>query len=286
MRDRRSERLLDGAGLGVFDVRCSAPASGPGPEEDAEVTQVVLPLEGVFEVHRGRDVTTVDAASVVVFAPGREHRVAHPAAGGDRSMVLWFPPEVVDEALPSGGRDGGPVGPPVHLGSRLLRSALRRGAFDELEIEELALVLLGRIGADLDRVGSYRPRGPHQRDRVERVRALLAAAPKRRWRLDELAHAVHCSPFHLARQFRAATGSSISTHLLRLRLSLALGRLAEGERDLAGLAADVGFASQSHFGARFRRVFGVAPGALRDSLTSGRLAELRTFVTAVERAAS
>ncbi len=272
--------------LGVFDVRCFSPAGGPGPEEYADITQVVLPLDGVFEVHHGRDSVTADAASVVILASGREHRVAHPAAGGDRSVVLVFPPEVVDEALGAGNRLGGPVGSRVHLGSRILGAALGRGAADELEAEELALVLLDLIGVDLRRETTYRPRGPHQRDRVERVRALLAAAPDRRWRLDELARAVHCSPFHLARQFRAATGSSMAAYLLRLRLALAVQRLAEGQADLAGLAADLGFASHSHFGARFRSIFGASPGSVRDSLTAGRLAELRTFVTAEDRTAS
>ena len=200
-------------------------------------------------------------------------------------MVLVFPPEVVEEALDPRGRHGGPVGSRIHLGARILGSALRWDAIGELEAEELALLLLGLIGVDLDRARGYRPRGRHPRDRIERVRALLAAAPDRRWRLDELARAVHCSPFHLARQFRAFTGSSIATYLLRLRLALALQRLAEGEADLAGLAADLGFASHSHFGARFRSVFGMSPGSVRDSLTAGRLAELRTFVTAEDRAA-
>lgn len=279
-------RLSDGPRLGVFEVRCSSPAGAPGAEERADVTQVVLPIDGVFEVRHGRDTVVADATSVVILGAGREHRVGHPAAGGDRSIVLIFPPEVIEDALDPGGTHGGPVGSRVHLGARVLGSALGRGTIGELEAEELALLLLRRIGAELDPARTYRPPGRHQRERVERARALLAASPERRWRLDELARTVHCSPFHLARQFRALTGTSISAYLLRLRLALALQRLAEGEADLAGLAADLGFASHSHFGARFRSVFGVPPGSVRDSLTSGRLAELRTFVTAEDRAAS
>ena len=277
---------MDGAALGVFDVRCSSPAGAPGPEEYADVTQVILPVDGVFEVHLGRDSVVADAASVVVLGAGLEHRVGHPAMGGDRSIVLVFAPEVVEEALAPRDRPGGLVGSRVHLGARLLASALRRETIGELEAEELALLLLARIGVELDPTRSYRPPGPHQRERIEQVRALLAVAPDRRWRLEELARAVHCSPFHLARQFRAVTGASIASYLLRLRLALALQRLAEGEADLAGLAADLGFANHSHFGARFRSVFGASPGSVRDSLSAGRLEELRTFVTAQERAAS
>jgi len=265
---------LGSATLSVFDVRCFSPAGAPGPEEYADATQVVLPLGGVFEVHHARDSVIADAASVVILGAGLEHKVGHPTEGGDRSMVLVFPPEVVDEALAPGGRHGGPVGPGVHLGTRLLGCALRRDGMAELEVEEFALLLLDRIGVDLGRARGYRPPGRHQRERVERVRALLAATPMRRWRLEELARAVHCSPFHLARQFRAVTGCSIATYLLQVRLALALQRLAEGEANLAGLAADLGFASQSHFGARFRSVFGASPGAVRYSLTAGRLADI------------
>jgi len=97
---------------------------------------------------------------------------------------------------------------------------------------------------------------------------------------------VFVSPSHLARQFRTVTGESIAGYLLRLRLGLALDRLADGERNLAALAVELGFAHHSHFSARFRAAFGVAPSTFRSSLTAGRLAQLRTIVTAPGRAAS
>lgn len=96
---------------------------------------------------------------------------------------------------------------------------------------------------------------------------------------------MHCSSFHLARQFRGITGTSVSAYLLRLRLGLASQRLAEGDDDLARLANDLGFASHSHFSARFRSVFGVSPGTVRQALTRGTAPELRTFMTAEGRAA-
>jgi AraC-like DNA-binding protein len=100
------------------------------------------------------------------------------------------------------------------------------------------------------------------------VRLLLAARSAEPWRLDALARAVHVSPFHLSRQFRAATGETIARTLLRIRLALALERLAGGEDDLARLALDLGFAHHSHFSARFRAAFGVAPSAMRRIVTA------------------
>ena len=43
-------------------------------------------------------------------------------------------------------------------------------------------------------------------------------------------------------------------------------RLEHGERDLAGLAHDLGFSSQSHFGELFRREIGWTPAAARACL--------------------
>lgn len=270
----------------MFDVRCFSPVGAPGSEERADVTQVVLPMDGLFAVHRGHDEVIADVASAVILAAGRDYRVGHPVEGGDRSTVLVFPPEVIEDSLGAYPVGGGVVGPRVRLGVHALRSTLRPGSNGVPEAEELALLLLDRICRDLGPQGPSRPPGRHQWRRVQEVRAILAAGPGHRWRLEEIARLVHCSPFHLARQFRAMTGESLARYLLRLRLALALERLADGETDLAAMAADLGFASHSHFSARFRSVLGVSPTSVRGSLARGRLAELRTIVTAQDRAAS
>ena len=117
---------------------------------------------------------------------------------------------------------------------------------------------------------------------MEDARLLLASAPSHRWRLADVARALHYSPFHLARLFRATTGMGMHRYLVRLRLGLALDRLAQGERDLAILAADLGFAHHSHFTAGFRSVFGTTPAVTRERLTHARLREMRTILTVAD----
>ena len=128
-----------------------------------------------------------------------------------------------------------------------------------LEADETALSLLGAVADDLAGRTHAPHVGPLQRRRVERVRELVAADPTAGWRLETVARAVHCSPYHLAPQFRVATGETVSRYALRLRLALAVQRLADGERRLARLAVELGFAHHSHFSASFRRVFGTSP---------------------------
>lgn len=286
MGERHTQPLLEGTVIRLFDVSCRSGASAPQDEEHALTTQVILPLRGCFEVHRGHDVAVADPTSVVVFRAGDDYRVGHPAHGGDDCLVFALPPRTAEDVIGSAD-DAGIVEPIIRLGAHRLRAALRHGAVDPLEAEERALDLLRTIVGDLPtRASSGRAAERGQRVIVDRVRALLASRPAERWMLDEISREVFVSPSHLARQFRTVTGESIAGYLLRLRLGLGLDRLAEGERDLAALAVELGFAHHSHFSARFRATFGVTPSTFRSSLTAARLAQLRTIVTAPGRAAS
>jgi AraC-like DNA-binding protein len=284
--DRRAEPLFEGTVVRLYDVACRAKESAPAEEEHALTTQVILPLRGCFEVHRGRDVTVADPVSAVIFRAGDDHRVGHPAPGGDDCVVFALPPESAEDAVGSNGIAGiaGLVEPDVRSRLHGARAALRNGAVDQLEAEEEGLDLLRSILRGLPSGEGSGPRalGRTQRSTVERTRALLATRPAERWRLDQIAREVFISPWHLARLFRTATGESISGYLLRLRLGMALDRLAGGERDLAALSLELGFAHHSHFSARFRAMFGITPSAFRSSLSTDRLARSRTIVTAAD----
>ena len=284
MGERRFTLSFDGPVVRVADVSCRAPRGPHGEEESSAEAQLALPRRGVFRLHRRGEATVVDTSTAVLFGAGESYRVSHPADGGDECTVFVFAPDVLEDALGRGSGRGriGAVEPAAQLAAHVIRRALADGAPSPLEVEEAALFLLGALGGPLApdaSDGDVRVGAP-ARVRIEEARALLASRPSAPWRLRALATAVHSSPYHLARQFRAATGETVSRYLLRLRLGLALERLAEGESDLAHLARELGFAHQSHFGARFRSVFGTTPGAMREALTRPRLAEMRTIVTA------
>jgi AraC family transcriptional regulator len=173
------------------------------------------------------------------------------------------------------------LSPRTQLVAWVFAGAVRRGDADAFACEEDAAILLEAVASDLtDASGAGARVSKTQRERADEVRALLADDLARRWRLDAVGRAVHCSPFHLARQFRRATGETISGYLLRLRLSAALHRISEGESDLARLAVELGFSHHSHFTARFRSVFGCTPVRARDALTTPLINDLSTILTA------
>ena len=82
----------------------------------------------------------------------------------------------------------------------------------------------------------------------------------------ELARRLYVSPSHLSRAFRAQTGETLSRYRNRVRVRLALERLAAGERSLARLAVDLGFADHAHLTRAVRREHGAPPSELRTLL--------------------
>jgi AraC family transcriptional regulator len=81
--------------------------------------------------------------------------------------------------------------------------------------------------------------------------------------LDRLAAAVHLSPFHFARSFRATTGLTPHAFVTEQRLMVARDRLLREDASVTGVALEVGFSNISHFRRVFRRRYGLTPGELR-----------------------
>lgn len=83
--------------------------------------------------------------------------------------------------------------------------------------------------------------------------------------LAGLAQSAGVHPGHLARAFRKHTGVTLGERLRARRVAYARERLASADA-LQSIAADAGFADQSHFTRTFRRAMGMTPAAYRRAL--------------------
>jgi AraC family transcriptional regulator len=233
------------------------------PAYCAESPRLLLPRsDRLLCEMQGRRVVC-DAISPVWLLPDRPYRLQQPVRG-QRSLVV-----VLNELPPQ------PLLRPTAallLTLARLGAALERGCADALWVEEQVLLAV-QMPPTVKEGQTAPPRGrPAVTDAVhravDRARELLASNPGGQASLAEVAHQVFVSPFHLARQFRRHTGLSLHGYRTRLRMAMALERLRQGETDLSALALDLGYSSQSHFSAVFRRSFGHAPGQVRTNLTA------------------
>ncbi len=272
----------------IGDVRCRAHDPARGGEEVSTRNSIVLPRSGVFVRHvRGQSVVG-DANQVLFFQAGEPYRVSHPVGCGDRCTSLALSDDALLELLtahdPASGdlRDGpfrhthGPTDARADLRHRRLARALVDAPGADLAIDEEIVGLLDAVIA-----GAYRvkPRGRPRadtlrahRDLTEAARLVLAGRFRERLVLHDVARAVHSSPFHLARVFRAAAGMTMHRYLTRLRVRAALDTLADAGRDadLSRLALSLGFYDQSHLANAFRAEAGLSPSRWRREATPAR----------------
>lgn len=295
-------RLFDSELLQVGHVVARPSSSACSDVERESVNLVLLPVAGVFAKHDGpRRHVIATPNHAVLIAAGTAYRLSYPACIGDRCLVLQFSSPALARVLPQAmGRDGldssayasrALLPPSVMLARSLFLKRLLCGDVDPLETEELSIGLLAcALGAARTGPSARDRRLPRKTSRrwrqVERVKEAISTCPERKWTLGDLADLACVSPFHLAHVFREEVGASVYRYVLRSRLARALGAVLESDTDLTAVALETGFASHSHFTARFRELFGLTPTDLRRSADRRQVIELRKIVTAQPEAAA
>jgi len=143
----------------------------------------------------------------------------------------------------------------------------REGAVNSLAVDALMWELLA-AAAGLEQPSADRPAW------WNRVVDLLHSEFRRDLRISELATAADVHPVHLARVFRRILRQTPGEYVQRLRVKFASERLAVPEEGIAEIAAQAGFADQSHLGRTFRRYTGMSPGEFRAVFVASHLTGL------------
>jgi AraC-like DNA-binding protein len=102
-------------------------------------------------------------------------------------------------------------------------------------------------------------RGPLPLDRLSLVRDCIGSRPDKQHSLQELERIAGLDRWTLARQFRAAFGTSPSRYRTMRQLDQ-VRRLLKRGLSLTEAAFEAGFADQSHMTRHFKRTYGLTPG--------------------------
>jgi AraC-like DNA-binding protein len=220
----------------------------------------------------GRARLVAHPGDVVLFSPGEVHDGWAQGGRGFSYRAIYPSRDLVARAvgLPPAApgvpsfRDNVVTDPQLADGLRRAHGRLA-GARDALDgqaaLAPVLELLFDRYGAD----------GPDRRRVVAGTAAvardLIDARVVEPVRLLDLARACDEPPLRVLRAFRAAYGLPPHRYQLQRRVQLAQGRLRAGA-DLAALAAELGFADQSHFTRVFKSVVGVPPGTYQRAAAS------------------
>ncbi len=196
-----------------------------------------------------------------VLHPDEPHDGAPGTDDGFRYRILHVDPMLIQAAL--GGRPLPFVPDPVvtddggcsPLGDHLTDLG---APLDDLAATEIAADITGLLArhADTPRAASARI----DLAAMLRVRSVLLDTPEARHRVEDLETVAGLDRWAIARQFRAAFGTSPTRFRTMRRIERAR-RLMRSGHPLSEVAVRAGFADQSHLTRMFKRTHGLTPGA-------------------------
>lgn len=230
---------------------------------------VMLQLEGVAQLKRGRLETRLVAGDICVVPPVGGIAVERPQRF--HQVLLEVPRPLLDEACPGwAGRVLGRV-EAQRAGARCLSDLTRvllahAGTLDRDGREHLALSMLGlleRALADTQPPASAPQRhgrgAEAHRQRVQRYALEHLRDPE--LSVAGIGAALGLSPRYVHKLFEGE-GTSLMRWVQTERLHACRRELAaRGARTIGDVAFDWGFNHPSHFSRAYRRAFGVAPSA-------------------------
>jgi AraC-like DNA-binding protein len=203
-----------------------------------------------------------------ILHPDEAHDGASGAEGGFRYRIAYIDPSLVQQAI------GGRALPFVENPVIRLRSSYKRrlsGAWDMAD--KIDSVRQVELATDLaDTLESIATVGPRRRESLclpalHRVRDILASVPSSRHSMQNLEREAGIDRWTLARQFRAAFGTS-PTRFRTMRQLDEVRALVKGGTSLAEAAEDAGFADQGHMSRLFKQAYGLSPGKWAAAISS------------------
>ncbi|MDO5142707.1 MAG: AraC family transcriptional regulator [Eubacteriales bacterium] len=97
----------------------------------------------------------------------------------------------------------------------------------------------------------------------QHIKAYIDAHFAEAFSLQQMAQALHSSPYHLAHVCKQATGYSPLRYVLRRRIGEAQTLLITTDLPITQIAAQVGYNDPSHFTTQFAKAVGMSPRAFR-----------------------
>lgn len=275
------QTLYRSSELSVTAIKCRPQNLGRGGLEAQAFHSLAFVRRGAYRYHRGREDIIIDPLTAMFWARDDAYSVSHPFGCGDDCLEFRFSEEALREARPALRRTRmrnelftttrtAPISADICLALRLLAKRLECGLAARLEVEEIALNILGAAGRAENTANGGVESPPartqaRSKRKVEQAKELMLSDLGRNWSLHEVAAAVGASPFHLTRLVRTNTGSALHRYLTHQRLAASLQCLLDGAGSITKVALDGGFSSHSHFSAAFKKEYGVTPNAVRRS---------------------
>jgi AraC family transcriptional regulator, arabinose operon regulatory protein len=250
--------VVNGAGR-FFCARDWSWDTAKTPWDDADLW-VVLAGEGTLVA--GESPFALSRGDCFVLRGGTRYRGSHDP---DRPLTVYAVHFETNQGLPAFYRRMLPLDFLTNLLERAIDDFLSRKSDTSAQWLRAALLEIERF----DEKNRDKEKSP-VRPSIDELTQAMRTNPERRYRVDDIAASIHCTPQHLIRLFKAHTGMTPGEYLVQARIEAAKSLLRNSSHPLKRIAELLGYRDEFFFSKQFKKIVGTAPGAYRRT-ASGRL---------------
>lgn len=237
------------------------PAGYSTPIHAHERALFCLVLDGGYEERHCRRMLQCTSTTMLFHAAHEDHLEKFGDCGA-RSLIVELAPEWLERIRQIASlnlqstlaHEGGMLQP---VCAKLYQEFLSGDPVSGVVIEGVLLELAGEFFRTETRRELKRPAW------LARAVDVIRENFPSRLSLSGIAGEVGVHPVHLAQSFRKVWGCTVGDYVRRVRIEYACEQLVRTDIPLIQLAADAGFADQSHFGRTFKRAVGMPPSEYR-----------------------
>ncbi|WP_085578649.1 AraC family transcriptional regulator [Thalassospira mesophila] len=200
--------------------------------------------------------------NIIVLHPDEIHDGGAATDAGLRYRMLYLEPSLLRRGLGENAASLPFVGQPVFSDPVLCATLLEMLAHLDSDLDAL---LIDQLICGIAEGLSRHAKQPIRRSknlaipRLERARQFLESNSTEMVTSAQLEDVTGLDRYSLIRQFKACFATTPHRFLVMRRLQRAKLMIAQGE-PLAAIAAETGFADQSHLNRHFKQAFGITPG--------------------------
>lgn len=241
-----------------------APYSGRDPLSRHTLGVALQRQQGVHAIGTDRRTDFDTWPGTLAYTPPGVDVFSESATGGEYLVVRWCAEATAHQRLEWHAHQA------ALRGALVLRQLLLAPARDALAVEQATLRLIG-----LPRGETAAP-DARLRATYRRVLDRIAAEFDQPLTIAELAAAENTTPLRFLREFSKMVGMTPHAFIVETRVQAARAMMRREAAPLSFIAADCGFAHQSHMGTAFRKLLGQTPAAYRAAILSRSAAAGRT----------
>jgi len=232
-------------------------------------------LRGSYTERCGPRAWDCTAGQVIFHAPGEAHSNQFFEDGGELLNLEILPSlaqRLRDDGIRTDLRTHLKDSNCFELALRLHRELRSPDSLSGLAIEGVVMELAAHV------LRRCIPKPVNEGHWIEQVRTILREQFTAPPSLTELAAMVHVHPVHLARTFRQRLCCTVGDYVRMLRVEAACQKLRHTDVPIADIAAETGFADQSHLSRTLKKHTGMSPLCLRRAgVTACENKSLRPF---------